>query len=123
TGTGSITGRWLMPHESGELERTMDAPAVPLPAPLQALLRQRKLKKHYAADGEVAALVDMARTRLQDARNAQLNIGSRYDLAYYSVLAASLAALRWYNCRTDSAFLIFQSLQFTAGLAKPEWRT
>lgn len=100
----------------------MDAPVMPMPAPLQALLRQRKVKKDYAADGEVETLLRIAGERLQDAGNPQLHIGCRYDLTYLAALSSALAILRWHNCHTDSVFLIFQSLQFTIDLSKPSWR-
>lgn len=100
----------------------MDAPAAPVPPPLLDLLRLGKMKKRYAVDGEVEALLHTAQARLRDAGNTQLDIGTRYDLAYLSVRASSLVALCWYNCHTDSTFLIFQSLQSTVGVSKPSWR-
>lgn len=100
----------------------MDAPAPVVPAPLLHLLKLGKVKKRYAADGEVDALLHTAQARLNAARSPHIDLGSRHDLAYLSALASALVALRWYNCHTDSAFLVFQSLQFTLGLSKPSWR-
>lgn len=55
-------------------------------------------------------------------RRTTLHIESRFDLAYNAAHAFSLAALRRSGYRSDSRFLVFQSLVHTVGLANPEWR-
>lgn len=54
--------------------------------------------------------------RLNDARNEELNIESRFDLAYNAAHALSLAALRLAGYRSEHRYIVFQCLKHTAGL-------
>lgn len=60
--------------------------------------------------------------RLRDAENAALSLESRFDLAYNAAHALSLAALRWHGYRSENRYLVFQCLEHTLGLDKPQWR-
>jgi hypothetical protein len=60
--------------------------------------------------------------RIKDAENEQLSIESRFDLAYNAAHAFSLAALRFQGYRSESRFLVFQSLQHTLQLSPVKWR-
>jgi hypothetical protein len=60
--------------------------------------------------------------RLRDAENATPSLESRFDLAYNAAHALSLAALRWHGYRSENRYLVFQCLEHTIGLEKPQWR-
>jgi hypothetical protein len=67
-------------------------------------------------------LLTSGNERLADARNEALALSSRFDLAYNSAHAFSLAALRWHGYRSDSRYLVFQSLPHTVGMSSSVWR-
>ena len=60
--------------------------------------------------------------RLHDAESAALSLESRFDLAYNAAHALSLAALRWHGYRSENRYLVFQCLEHTIALEKPQWR-
>jgi len=66
--------------------------------------------------------VRLGRAQLADARNADLSLVSRFDLAYGAAHALSLAALRWHGYRSENRYLVFQCLQHTLGLRPEHWR-
>lgn len=83
---------------------------------LENLLRVGKLAAEPGAPDEIAGLLTSGCERLVDARNESLALSSRFDLAYNAAHAFSLAALRWHGYRSDSRYLVFQTLPHTIGL-------
>ena len=91
-------------------------------SPLQNLLRTGQLKAEDPARGEFQGLVRSGLVRLADADNATLALESRFDLAYNAAHALSLAALRWHGYRSESRYLVFQTLNHTLSLENAQWR-
>ena len=81
-----------------------------------------KLKAEPGTRGEIAALLTSGSERLRDACNEGLALSSRFDLAYNAAHAFSLAALRWHGYRSDSRYLVFQSLPHTLRVPATVWR-
>ena len=96
-----------MPEKAGELEN---------------LARVAKLAAEPGAPGEIKGLLGSGSERLADARNGNLALSSRFDLAYNAAHAFSLAALRWQGYRSDSRYLVFQTLPHTLGVPAAVWR-
>ena len=71
---------------------------------------------------EFQGLVRSALARLNDARNEQLAIESRFDLAYNAAHALCLAAVRWHGYRASNRYIVFQVLPHTLGLGPEVWR-
>jgi len=86
------------------------------------LVRIRQLKAEPGTMAEMIGLLRSGSARLEDALNLDLNIESRFDLAYSAAHAFSLAALRWHGFRSENRFTVFQSLTHTVGLAPAQWR-
>jgi hypothetical protein len=93
-----------------------------MPTALDNLVRSGQLKPQPAVEGEIDGLVTSGESRLVDAQNATLSLGSRFDLAYNAAHALSLAALRWHGYRSENRYLVFQTLPHTVGLANEQWR-
>ena len=89
---------------------------------LENLVRIRQLKAEPGTKVEMTGLLHSGSARLEDALNLDLNIESRFDLAYSAAHAFSLAALRWHGFRSENRFTVFQSLTHTVGLAPEQWR-
>lgn len=89
---------------------------------LANLARIGKLKAESSTPGEIKGLLTSGSERLADARNDNLALSSRFDLAYNAAHAFSLAALRWHGYRSDSRYLVFQALPHTLGLDASIWR-
>jgi hypothetical protein len=89
---------------------------------LANLARIGKLKPEPCTDAEFAGLAASAKKRLADARNESLSPESRFDLAYNAAHGFALAALRRTGYRPDGRYLVFQTLEYTAGLAPTIWR-
>lgn len=89
---------------------------------LDNLVRVRKLKAEPAEAAEITGLLRSGLVRLKDASNSSLGLESRFDLAYNSAHALSLAALRFHGYRSDSRYLVFQCLQHTVNLPSEQWR-
>jgi hypothetical protein len=89
---------------------------------LENLVRIGKLAVESGSSGEIDGLLTSGNERLADARNEALALSSRFDLAYNSAHAFSLAALRWHGYRSDSRYLVFQSLPHTVGMSSSVWR-
>ena len=81
-----------------------------------------KLKAEPSTEAEVAGLLRSGIRRLADAQRADLNLESRFDLAYNAAHALALAALRFNGYRSDSRYLVFQCLRHTLGLPPEQWR-
>lgn len=91
-------------------------------AELENLVRVGKLAVEPGAPDEIAGLLTSGSERLVDARNESLALSNRFDLAYNAAHAFSLAALRWHGYRSDSRYLVFQTLPHTVGLPPAVWR-
>jgi hypothetical protein len=89
---------------------------------LANLVRVGKLAPEPGNPGEIAGLITSSNERLKDARNEQLALSSRFDLAYNAAHAFSLAALRWHGYRSDNRYLVFQVLPYTLGMPPQVWR-
>ena len=89
---------------------------------LENLLRIGKLKAEPPAVHEIEGLLRSGKTRLRDAARLDLGIESRFDLAYNAAHALALAALRIQGYRSDSRYLVFQTLPLTLGLKPGVWR-
>jgi len=63
-----------------------------------------------------------AAVRLADARNKQLALPSRFDLAYHAAHSYCLAALRYHGFRPKNRYVVFQVLPHTLGLGPEVWR-
>ena len=71
---------------------------------------------------EFAGLVKSGLARLKDARNTQLALESRFDLAYNAAHSLCLAALRAKGYRSGNRYIVFQVLPHTLGLGAEVWR-
>lgn len=60
--------------------------------------------------------------RLKDAKNTELSLEGRFDLAYNAVHALCLAALRRHGYRARNRYIVFQILPHTLGLGPEVWR-
>jgi hypothetical protein len=89
---------------------------------LENLVKLGQLKREAADRREFDGLVRSAHVRLDDARNNQLSIESRFDLAYNAAHALALAALRWHGYRSDKRYTVFQCVPHTLGLGPEVWR-
>lgn len=96
-----------MPEKVGELEN---------------LARVGKLAPERGTQDEIRGLLNSGSERLADAKNGNLALSSRFDLAYNAAHAFSLAALRWHGYRSDSRYLVFQTLPHTLGMPAAVWR-
>lgn len=81
-----------------------------------------KLAAEPGAPDEIRGLLTSGSERLADARNENLALSSRFDLAYNAAHAFSLAALRWHGYRSDSRYLVFQALPHTLEVPATVWR-
>lgn len=80
------------------------------------------LKQEPADEHEIAGLRRSALARLEDARNRQLSVDSRFDLAYGAAHALCTAALRCHGYRASQRYVVFQLLEDTLGLKPKIWR-
>ena len=92
-----------------------------LPA-LDNLVRTGQLKAEPRNDAEIRRMLTMARTRLHDAGQAVVSDEGRFTSAYNAAHAAAVAALRWHGYRSESRYIVFQSLTHTLSWPAPRWR-
>ena len=81
-----------------------------------------QIKPEPGDQKEFDGLLHSGSTRLQDSRMDALSLESRFDLAYNSAHALSLAALRWHGYRSENRYIVFQCLQHTIGVGPEVWR-
>jgi hypothetical protein len=91
-------------------------------AKLDNLVKTGQLRQEPPAAPELDGLVRSGLARLRDAGTEGLSLDSRFDLAYNAAHALSLAALRWHGYRSESRYLVFQTLAHTLKLAPEQWR-
>ena len=89
---------------------------------LDNLVRVGQLKAEPRNEAEIGLMLEMARTRLEDARLAILSVEGRFTSAYNAAHAGALAALRWHGYRSENRYVVFQSLTHTLGWPAPRWR-
>lgn len=89
---------------------------------LDTLVRIGQLKPEPPAQAELEGLLRSGSRRLADAERTDLNLESRFDLAYNAAHALALAALRARGYRSESRYLVFQCLQHTIDLPNKQWR-
>jgi hypothetical protein len=89
---------------------------------LANLAKIGKLKAEPPTDEEVAGLLKSGTERLADAQRTDLAFASRFDLAYNAAHALALLALRRCGYRSESRYLVFQSLQHTTEMRPESWR-
>jgi hypothetical protein len=89
---------------------------------LDNLVRTGQLKREATSTQELEGLIRSGLARLRDAENRSLSVDGRFDLAYNAAHALSLAALRWFGYRSDSRYLVFQTLVHTLDLPAEQWR-
>lgn len=89
---------------------------------LQNLVKTGGLKEEAPAPDEIAGLIASGFARLEDSKNTNLTMESRFDLAYNAAHALSLAALRIAGYRSTSRYIVFQCLKHTLGLSNEDWR-
>ena len=89
---------------------------------LENLVRIGQLKAEPRNTLEAARMLDMARTRLADAKLSKLSLEGRFTSAYNAAHAAALAALRWHGYRSENRYTVFQCLTHTLGWPPSRWR-
>ena len=92
-----------------------------LPA-LDNLVRIGQLKSEPRNEAEIRRMLELARTRLEDARLRNLSIEGRFTSAYNAAHAGALAALRWHGYRSENRYTVFQSLTHTLSWSASRWR-
>ena len=91
-------------------------------AELDRLVGIGKLKLEPPGKAEIDGLMRSGEARLADAANGALSLESRFDLAYNAAHALALAALRRLGYRSESRYLVFQTLPHALGLPAATWR-
>jgi len=89
---------------------------------LDNLVRIGQLKAEPRNTLEATRMLDMARTRLSDAKLSKLSLEGRFTSAYNAAHAAALAALRWHGYRSENRYTVFQCLTHTLGWPASRWR-
>ena len=89
---------------------------------LDNLVRTGGLRAEAATPEEVSGLIRSGTARLADAKNSDLSLESRFDLAYNAAHALSLAALRMAGYRSNNRYLVFQCLRHTLDFPNEKWR-
>ena len=83
---------------------------------LDNLVKIGKLKREPSDQAEFDGMVSAAMTKLQDVALHGLSTDSQFSLAYGAAHALALAALRWHGYRSESRYLVFQSLKQTLAM-------
>jgi len=82
---------------------------------LDNLVRVGQLKFEPRNTQEVARMIALAKTRLNDAKLNRLSLEGRFTSIYNAAHAAALAALRWHGYRSENRYTVFQCLSHTLG--------
>ncbi|HVY08497.1 MAG TPA: hypothetical protein VHB46_21180 [Burkholderiales bacterium] len=92
-------------------------------SPLDRLSGPGKPLREEAPDAkEFAGLVRSGLARLADAKNTEISMESRFDVAYSAAHALGLAALRRMGYRASNRYIVFQALPHTLGLGPEVWK-
>jgi len=89
---------------------------------LDNLVRVGQLKFEPRNTQEVARMIALAKTRLNDAKLNRLSLEGRFTSIYNAAHAAALAALRWHGYRSENRYTVFQCLSHTLGWPASRWR-
>lgn len=89
---------------------------------LENLAKIGKLKRQPVNEQEISGLWRSGIVRFADAQRPDLSLESRFDLAYNAAHSLALAALRREGYRSESRYLVFQSLVHTLGLPAEQCR-
>jgi len=89
---------------------------------LENLVKTKQLKIESFDQSEFDGLLKSGRVKLKDSTNKQLDIESKFLLAYNAAHSLALAALRFHGYRPDSRYIVFQALQHTVGVGPEVWR-
>lgn len=89
---------------------------------LENLVKIGQLKHEAFDPAEYNGLLTAAANRLHDAKLKGLSQDGQFTLAYGAAHALALAALRQLGYRSESRYMVFQCLQYTAGLEAIKWR-
>lgn len=95
---------------------------MPSYANLKNLVKIGILKKESPTASEIRALIDSGRVRLKDSQNKTLSLESRFDLSYNAAHSLALAALRKLGYRAGNRTSVFQCLEHTSRLTRPQIR-
>jgi len=82
----------------------------------------KPLKAEAPDANEIEGLLRTGKARLLDARNRELALESRFDLAYNAAHALCLSALRRKGYRSSNRYIVFQVLPHTLSLGPEVWR-
>jgi len=89
---------------------------------LENLAERALLKREAPSPREIEKLIVSGVQRLQDAANRSISMRGRFDLASNAAHALALAALWRAGYRSESRYLVFQSLEHTIALPSTSWR-
>jgi len=89
---------------------------------LDNLVRIGQLKSEPRNIKEVARMLALAKTRLNDAKLNRLSLEGRFTSTYNAAHAAALVALRWHGYRSENRYTVFQCLTHTLGWSANRWR-
>lgn len=89
---------------------------------LSNLAKIGKIKAEPMNRSEIDRILAMAKKRLLDASHSQVSQEGRFISVYNSLHGVALAALRWYGYRSESRYIVFQSLAHTLAWPPSQWR-
>ena len=89
---------------------------------LENLVATGVLTPEAADVEEFNGLVRSGVARLKDARNTDISLDGRFDLAYSAAHALCLAAVRHRGYRSTKRYIVFQVLPDTLELGPDVWR-
>ncbi len=89
---------------------------------LDNLVKIGKLNTGPSTDAEISGLVQRGLVKIEDYKQAELSMDSRFDLAYSAAHALCLAALRHAGYRSENRYIVFQCTQHTISLEPEYWR-
>jgi hypothetical protein len=89
---------------------------------LSNLAKIGKIKAEPMNRAEIDRILEMAKKRLKDAGYSQISQEGRFTSVYNALHCLALAALRWYGYRSESRYIVFQSLEHTLAWPPSQWR-
>jgi len=89
---------------------------------LSNLAKIGKIKAEPMNRSEIDRILKMARKRLEDAGYSQISQEGRFTSVYNALHGVALAALRWHGYRSESRYIVFQSLEHTLAWPSSKWR-
>ena len=81
-----------------------------------------KIKAEPMNRTEIDRMLMMARKRLADSSYSQVSQEGRFTSVYNAIHGAALVALRWHGYRSESRYVVFQSLGHTLAWPASQWR-